>query len=103
MSFRLTNAPVTSQQYVSKTLNPYLDVFYTANLDNVLIYSKTLEDHIQHICQVFELLRQASQPVKPQKCEFHKTTTEYLRILIMFKGLNMDLGKVSVVGKLPIP
>jgi hypothetical protein len=103
MPFRLTNTLRTFQQYVDKALHPYLNLFWATYLDNVLIYSKTLENHIQHVCQVLSLLQQASQQVKPQKCEFRTTTTEYLKILVTFEGLKMDPDKVSAVEQWPIP
>jgi hypothetical protein len=102
MPFRLTNVPTTYQRYVNNT-RPHLDVFCTAYLDNVLIYSQTLEEHIQHVHQIFYLLKQVGLLVKAQKCEFHKTTTEYLGILVTPEGIKMDSGKVSAVEQWPVP
>jgi hypothetical protein len=65
MLFGLTTVPATFQQYVNITLYLYLDVFYTAYLDDVLIYSQTLEENIQHVCQILGLLQQAGLQVKP--------------------------------------
>jgi hypothetical protein len=56
MPFGLTNALATFQRYVNKTLHLYLNVFCTAYLDDDLIYSQTLEEHIQHVCQILDLL-----------------------------------------------
>jgi hypothetical protein len=78
-------------------------VFYTAYQDDVLIYSQTLEEHIQHVCKILDLLQQAGLQVKPQKCEFHKPTTEYLEMLVTPEGLKMDLGKVSAMEQWPVP
>jgi hypothetical protein len=103
MPLGLTNTPATFQQYVHKTLRPYLNLFCTTYLDNVLIYSQTLEEHIQHVCQILGLLQHMDQQVKPQKCEFQKTTTEYLGMLVMLKGLKMDSGKVSAVEQWQVP
>jgi hypothetical protein len=77
--------------------------FYVACLDDILKCSKTLEDHIQHVRQVLDPLQQASSQVKPLEYEFHKTTTQYLRRLVMRECLKMDPGKVSVVEQWPIP
>jgi hypothetical protein len=97
MPFELTNVPTTFQRYVNKTLCPYLNIFCTVYLDNILIYSKTLEEYIQHVCQILGLLQQAGLQVKPQKYKFHKPTTEYLERLMTSEGLKMDAGKVSAV------
>ena len=76
MPFGLTNAPATFQRYVNETLRPHLDQFGTAYLDDVLVYSQNPEDQTTHIRLVLELLQKAGRQVKPQKCEFDKTTTE---------------------------
>jgi hypothetical protein len=97
MPFGRINSSTTFQQYVNQTLRPYLDIFSIAYLDDVLIYSQTSEEHIQHVCQILGLLQQEGQQVKPQKYEFHKTTTEYLGMLVTLDGLKIDSGKVSAV------
>ena len=102
MPFGLTNAPATFQRYVNETLRPYLDQFCTTYLDDVLVYSENLEEHTTHVRLVLELLQKASLQVKPQKCEFDKTTTEYLGVIITLNGLQMDPKKVSVVMEWPI-
>jgi regulation of enolase protein 1 (concanavalin A-like superfamily) len=87
------------QQYVNKTLLPYLDDFSTAYLDNVLTFSQILEVHIQHVYQILGLLQQAGLQVKPQKYEFHKTTIEYPGMLVTPAGLKMDSSKVSTLAQ----
>jgi Reverse transcriptase (RNA-dependent DNA polymerase) len=52
MSFRLINAPATFQLLVNDTLKGYLDIFYVAYLDDILIYSETLEQHVKHVRKV---------------------------------------------------
>jgi hypothetical protein len=103
MFFWLTNAPATLQQYVSKPLCPYLDVFCTEYLDDVLINSQTLEEHIQHFYQILGLLQQAGLQVKLQKYKFPQITMEYLGILATPVGLRMDLGKVRAIEQWPVP
>jgi hypothetical protein len=63
MPFGLINTPTTFQQYVNKMLGPSLDVSCTVCLEDVLIYSQTLQDHIQHVCQIPNLLQQAGLQV----------------------------------------
>ena len=67
MPFGLTNAPATFQSYVNETLQPYLDQFCTAYLDDVLVYSEIPEEHTTHVRLVLELLQKAGLLVKPQK------------------------------------
>ena len=97
MLFGLTNAPATFQWYVNETLQPYLNQFCTAYLDDVLVYSENPEEHTTHVRLVLELLQKAGLQVKPQKCEFDKTTIEYLGVIITPNGLQMDLKKVDAV------
>ena len=101
--FGHTNAPAAFQRYVKETLQPYLDQFCTAYLDDLLVYSENLEEHTTHFRLVLELLQRAGHQVKPQKCELDKTTTEYLGVIITPNGLKMDPKKVSAVMNWPIP
>jgi hypothetical protein len=60
MPFGLTNAPTSFQHFINDVLQPYLDVFITAYLDDILIYSDNLNDHRNHVLKVLEAL---SKPV----------------------------------------
>jgi hypothetical protein len=57
--FGLTNGPVTYQRYINNVLFDYLDVFYTAYLDNILIYSSNELEHEEHVKKVLIRLREA--------------------------------------------
>ena len=59
LPFRLTNGPTTYQRYINDVLFEYLDVFYIAYLDNILIYSKDPLEHETHVKLVLERLRAA--------------------------------------------
>ena len=60
MSFELTNAPATFQALINTTLCKYLDIFITAYLNDILIYTKsTLKEHIQEVKKVFKALQEA--------------------------------------------
>ena len=56
MPFGLTNAPATFQALINDTLREFLDIFVVVYLDDILIYSKTLEDHKQHVHKVLQRL-----------------------------------------------
>jgi hypothetical protein len=72
MPFGLTNAPASFQHFINDVLRPYLDVFVTAYLDNILIYTDNLEEHKKHILKVLEALSEAGLHLKPEKYEFHQ-------------------------------
>ena len=67
-----------------------------------MVYSENPEEHTTHIQLVLELLQRAGLQVKPQKCEFDKTTTEYLSVIITPNGLQLDPKKVSAVMDWPV-
>ena len=69
MPFGLTNAPASFQSLVNDTLRPYLDIFCTAYLDDIIIYSDTLEEHIEHIRKVLKALRSKDLRIAPEKCK----------------------------------
>jgi hypothetical protein len=66
MPFGLTNAPADFQRFKNDVLSPFLDRFTTAYLDDILIYSETLEEHKDHIRQVLEALSKAGLHLKPE-------------------------------------
>ncbi len=97
MPFGLANAPSTFQHYVNEVLRPYLDIFCTAYIDDILIYSDNLEDHRKYVRQVLESLRGAGLQLDIDKCEFHKTEVKYLGLIITTEGIKMDPEKVSAI------
>ena len=70
MPFGLTNALATFQGYINHTLCKYLDVFYIAYLDNIIIYSDTPEEHTRHVCTILAWLQKAGLYAKLSKCQF---------------------------------
>jgi hypothetical protein len=66
----LTNAPATFQRLMNDIFRPYLDDFILVYLDDILIYSKTLHQHVQHLETVLQLLRQHKLYAKLSKCDF---------------------------------
>ena len=79
MPFGLTNAPATFQVLINTTLCKYLDIFVTAYLDNILIYTKgTLKELIQEVKKVFKALQETDKRLRPDKCKFHVKTVKFL-------------------------
>src|SRR5690606_30109832 len=65
MPFGLTNAPATFQHFINDVLRPFLDIFCTAYLDDILIYSNNIAEHKIHIHQVLKAIREAGLYLKP--------------------------------------
>ena len=103
MPFGLTNAPATFQALIEDTLQEYLDDFALAYLDDILIYSDTYEEHVEHVKKVMRKLQEKELPLKLSKCEFHKHEIAFLGYLISDKGLAPDPAKVKAVEEWPEP
>jgi hypothetical protein len=71
--------------------------------DNVLIFSRSLDEHKRHVRLVLERLRANGLFAKPEKCAFHQTEIEYLGYLVSPDGVKMDPKKVSAVVDWPEP
>ncbi|MGB2685899.1 MAG: pol polyprotein, partial [Olleya sp.] len=103
MPFGLTNAPASMQRLMNNTLHEYLDVFVIVYLDDILIYSKSEQEHVKHVKMVFEKLSQRNLLLKPEKCEFHRKEVEFLGYLVGIDGIRMDEAKVAAVLQWPTP
>jgi hypothetical protein len=97
MPFGLTGAPATFQRFINDTLREHLDVFCTAYLDDILIYSRTREEHLSHVRKVLTALRRAGLFAKIQKCEFFKDETTFLGVIVGRHGIRMDPKKVQTI------
>ena len=73
MSFGLKNAPVTFKTLMDSVLHPYLGKFVVVFLDDILIYSRSEEEHCEHLRKFFYLLRDHKLYAKESKCEFFNT------------------------------
>jgi len=103
MPFGLTNAPATFQCIMNHILQPFLRRFVLVFLDDILIYSPTMEDHIHHMDLVFEQLRKNQFYVKDSKCSFAQSSLEYLGHIISDKGVSTDQSKIADMLKWPVP
>ncbi|CAG8974418.1 hypothetical protein HYALB_00010058 [Hymenoscyphus albidus] len=97
MPFGLTNAPATFQARMNEVLRPWLDVFCTAYIDDVLIYSDDLLSHRAHVHQVLKALGEAGLHLDIKKCEFEVQEVKYLGMVISTEGVMMDPEKISAI------
>ena len=103
MPFGLCNALGTFQEYINESLREYLDVFCTAYLDDVLIYSGREEDYANHVLRVLKWLHQRGLQVDIDKCEFNTTRVKYLGMIVTIEGIEMDTEKVEAIQKWEAP
>ena len=97
MLFGLVNAPAMFQAYINRALRGILDVFATAYLNNIMIYSKTPEDHQQHVRNILARLRQFCLFCKLFKCEFGIATMSFLGFVVSTSGVSMESNRVESI------
>ena len=102
LPFGLTNAPATFQQMMNDLLRPFLGKFVVVFLDDILIYSRSLSEHVQHIRTVLDVLRTEKLYAKASKCEFFKKELLYLGHIITRDGIRVDPEKLDKVRNWPI-
>jgi hypothetical protein len=103
MPFGLTNAPATFQALINDVLRPYLRRFVLIFFDDILIYSTSWAEHLQHIAIVFNELRAHRLHLKRSKCSFRTASVAYLSHVISTDRVAMDADKVAAVAAWPMP
>ena len=103
MPFGLTNAPAVFQALVNDVLRDVINQNVFVYLDDILIFSDTLEEHIDHVRLVLQRLLENRLYAKAEKCEFHRTTVQFLGFIISRGKLEMDPAKTDAVSTWPTP
>jgi hypothetical protein len=97
VSFGLTNAPVVFMCLMNGVFRDYLDKFVIVFLDDILVYSKTKEEHEQHLRMVLRVLREHQLYAKLSKCSFYQRQIHYLGHIISKEGIVVDPEKVEAI------
>ena len=97
MPFGLTNAPAAFMDLMHRVFQPYLDQFVLVFVDNILIYSKSEEEHEDHLRVVVQILRDHQLYAKFRKCGFWLTEVKFLGHIMLTSGVSIDPEKVEVV------
>ena len=103
MPFGLANAPSSFQNYINDTLRGYLDEFCTAYIDDILIFSESIEKHKEHVKKVLQRLLDAGLQIDIRKCEFHVQSVKFLGMVVTTHGIKMDPSKLDVIKNWPVP
>jgi ribonuclease HI len=98
MSFGLTNAPAYFLNLMNKVFIEELDKFVVVFIDDILVYSKSVEKHEQHLRVVLGKLRAHKLYAKFSKCEFWLEKISFLGHILMAKGVAVDPGKVETIS-----
>ncbi|GBG89864.1 hypothetical protein CBR_g49712 [Chara braunii] len=102
MPFGLTNAPATFQTAMNDIFRDILEEYVLVYLDDILVYSRTLEDHIRHLRDVLQRLHTRGFYAKLSKCRFAQRKVDFLGHHVSDQGLHMDDVKITAIAEWPI-
>ncbi|KAJ9562962.1 hypothetical protein OSB04_008122 [Centaurea solstitialis] len=103
MPFGLTNAPAAFMDLMNRVCRPMLDRSVIVFIDDILIYSKSKEEHVEHLREVLEVLRKEKLYAKFSKCDFWLQEVQFLGHLVNREGIKVDPAKVEAVMKWETP
>jgi hypothetical protein len=97
MFFKLTNAPATFQAYINKILKGLLDITCVVYLNNIYIYSDSIEEHAKYVREILDRLKKTELYVKLFKCEFDKKEIIFLKYVIGVHGIRINNVKIKII------
>ncbi len=103
MPFGLSNSPAVFQALVNDVLRDMVDQFIYVYLDDILIFSSSLQEHVQHVRRVLQRLLENGLFVKAEKCAFHAQSVPFLGFIVSPEGVRMDPDRVKAVVNWPAP
>ncbi|PNY17392.1 Ty3/gypsy retrotransposon protein [Trifolium pratense] len=103
MPFGLCNAPSTFQSTMNLIFEPYLRRFVIVFFDDILVYSPTLDSHLEHLKVVFQCLLTHEFCLKQSKCSFAQSSIDYLGHIVSAEGVGPDPTKIEAMVSWPVP
>ncbi|KAL8121347.1 hypothetical protein AgCh_018183 [Apium graveolens] len=103
MSFGLTNAPAVFMDLMNRVFYDYLDKFVVVFIDDILIYSRSREEHAEHLRTVLEILREKRLFAKFSKYEFWLEEVAFFGHIVSGRGIELDPAKVEAITNWPRP
>ncbi|MBW0533878.1 hypothetical protein O181_073593, partial [Austropuccinia psidii MF-1] len=95
--FGLTNSPASFQHLVNDIFADFLDIVFVVYLDDIIVISRSEEEHIKHVASLLQIMRDNNLFSKASKCVFHASSVEYLGYVVSSDGLNIDSSKVQKI------
>ncbi|GBG59662.1 hypothetical protein CBR_g49926 [Chara braunii] len=102
MPFGLTNAPATFQRAMNDIFRHILEQYVLVYLDDILVYNRTLEEHLRHLRDVLDRLRRHGFYAKLSKCRFAQHKVDFLGHYVSDQGLHVDDAKITAIAELPV-
>ena len=103
LPFGLVNAPATFQRVIQLAMGDLHLTKCLLYLDDIIVYSRTFEEHLDRLCSVFQRLRSAGLKLKPSKCFLFKNEVRYLGHVVSADGIKTDPDKVKAIKDWPVP
>lgn len=103
LPFGLKNAPGTFQRVMDNVLRPFLYRFCFVYIDDIIIYSKSMEEHVQHLNQVLQRLREVNLKIQLDKTELFRKEVAFLGHVVSQRGIEPNPEKIKAVKEYPIP
>ena len=103
MPFGLTNAPAMFMDLMNRVCWPYLDKFVIVFIDDILVYSRSKEEHVQHLRQVLETLRAEKLYAKFSKCKFWIREVSFLGHEVSKERIHVDPSKIKAIENWSAP
>ncbi len=103
MPFGLCNAPATFQRLMNKILRPYIGKFVEVYLDDVIIHSRSKEEHIKHVRAVLQKIREANLKLKPSKYKWFKQELTFVGHVIGINGIRPDPRNIEKIKNAQVP
>ncbi|GKC40560.1 putative nucleotidyltransferase, ribonuclease H, partial [Tanacetum coccineum] len=103
IDLRLTNAPTVFMDLMNRVCRPYLDKIVIMFIDDILIYSKTKEEHDAHLRLILELLKKEEFYANFSKCDFWLSRVQFLGHVIDSEGIHVDSAKIELIKECESP
>ncbi|CCO32589.1 Retrotransposable element Tf2 155 kDa protein type 1 [Rhizoctonia solani AG-1 IB] len=103
MQFGLSNAPAVFQRFMNDIFRDLLDITVIVYLDDILIFSNSREEHVQHVTEVLSRLQKHNLFCNPSKCVFFVTEVTYIGLVVTPEGISMEQEKVKAIQEWPEP